>query len=356
MKATQLCCVVAAIALCMSAQAQTYYRVNRDLTGANIFTLDAAITAAAAAYLIDPAEEAVLIVEGSALKYDLASPYTIDFPVTMYGTGFFLDENPETQANPNPSHIEDLIFAPGSEGSKVGGLSIDNLTVDANTVSATKNYIQSSLIVSADNVTISKSFIEGSNAGELVRIVGASNLIFMNNLVHNTDPAGLGNLVMSGGSNGVILYNSFWGDPDNILLNATVQGNWFSGSEFDLTTTSSNLTVSDNAMDEAMTFLNTAAGGNDPLYIAIPDSVFCLYAAPAESSDGQYGTNIGFDGSTNPIYDYGGNETTHGMYGGIDPYLLSGMPRIPSIYSYVGNASGTSGSGTSSQVGTKTHK
>ena len=44
------------------------------------------------------------------------------------------------------------------------------------------------------------------------------------------------------------------------------------------------------------------------------------------------------------------------MYGGNDPYLLSGMPRIPSVYEYTGNASGTSGSGTSSETKSKTHK
>jgi hypothetical protein len=92
--------------------------------------------------------------------------------------------------------------------------------------------------------------------------------------------------------------------------------------------------------------------------LAVPDSVFCLGAAgPGSlSTDGQYQTNLGgYDpDSDNPIFD--GTNTNFGMYGGTNPYLLSGMPRIPSVYEYIGSGTGTGTSGTSSTVKSKTHK
>lgn len=355
MKATRLLPLLAAVLVSSVTAAQTYYRINNNLTGANIFsTLQDAVVHAQANLGNNP----IFIVEGSNTPYDPATSFVIDFPVIIYGTGYYLDENPETQADTRDSEINNITFDAGSEGSEVYGCVVSTLTVSTSDITVSKCQIRLGLNIDAPNATVTKNFIEGSTSGDLVSVNAATNLVFMNNLVHNTNPAGTGNLRMDNSSAGLILYNSFWGSVDNVLHNATVQGNYFNDSEFDLTTTSSNLTVSSNAMDESMNFLSLPAGGTDPGFLAVPDSVFCLGAADpgSMSTDGQYQTNLGgYDPDTdNPIFD--GTDTNFGMYGGTNPYLLSGMPRIPSVYEYTGSGTGTGSSGTSSTVKSKTHK
>lgn len=357
-KATHLLPMVAAVLVSSLAAAQTYYRINNNLSGTNIFSsFQDAFNQAQAAYLGDPTQEAIFIVEGSNTLYDPATSFVFDFPVIIYGTGYYLDENPQTQADTRDSEITSLTFGPGSENSEVYGVKISTLSVETNNITVSKNKILLELNIEGNNCTASKNFIEGASSTALVTVTGATGLVFINNLVFNTEAAGAGNMVMDNTSSGILLYNSFWGDPDNVFHNLTVQGNYFNSSEFDLTTTSSNLTVSDNAGVLPVNFLFTSAGG-DSAPLAIPDSVFCFSSAiPGTlSSDGRYQTNTGgyMPASGNPIFN--GIITTHGMYGGNDPYLLSGMPRIPSVYEYTGNASGTSGSGTSSETKSRTHK
>lgn len=363
MKAPKLNLVVLALFVAASAHAQTsYYRVNNNagITGVHENDLTAALTLGSS----DPAPEVVLIVEGSDTKYDAGVTIIVDFPVTIYGTGYFLAENPQTQADPRDSEIGNIVFNAGAAGSKMYGIRAQNITVNADDITISKCYVTDSdpaldcgILVNGDDATISKNFIEGENSISVLRLNGATNATVINNFVHNTDPLGSTNMRMTGGSTGVVLYNSFWGGIDNVFSNAVVEGNFFLGSEFS-DVSSSNLTVNANA--DTSGFLALSYAGPPHETGVYPDSVFCIAALPPESSDGQYQTNLSLwdepGGNPNPFYDYVNMVTNFGMYGGADPYLLSGMPRIPSVYMYTGSGSGTTGSGTGSTVKTKTHK
>ena len=67
---------------------------------------------------------------------------TMTKKLTIYGPGYFLDENPDTQQNKNSATIGQLNFEEGSENSYVSGMTISsNLNINTNDITLQRNHI-----------------------------------------------------------------------------------------------------------------------------------------------------------------------------------------------------------------------
>lgn len=328
------------ISICV--QSQTRHRVNNTGVSAPFTTLDAAVAAAV--------DGDILILDHSDTPYTLSSD--MSKRLIIYGPGYYLEDNDSTQADIRTATISSINYVSGSENSNVSGIIFDNVSIEADDIQIYRCRLDGPLIIGAagavDGVFINQCFMEASES-ILVDIVNATNLVFMNNFCNNLDAAGTFNFRFQDG-NGLILNNVFYGTPDNIFKNATVQNNYFEKSEFN-TGTSSNLVVSHNISEGI--FLNTEWGEGDVnKYEQPPDSVFCLLLLDGVTRDGKY--QLRNPGSN--ALGAGADGLDIGMYGGSDPYIKSGMPKIPSVWFYNGSGSGTQGGGTTVVVKTKSHK
>jgi hypothetical protein len=108
--------LLVALLVAMSLQiSATVWRVNNvSSIDADFNSLSSAISAASAGD--------TLHVEGSPNSY---GSVTVNKPLTLIGTGYFLTVNDTTQANPNPSTISYINFTTGSSGSKIMGFNLE---------------------------------------------------------------------------------------------------------------------------------------------------------------------------------------------------------------------------------------
>jgi len=140
--------------VCISLSAQKLHRVNNNPDfDADFTSLQAAVTAAAA--------NDTIYLEGSATQYAGA---TIDKPLTIVGPGFFLSENPETQAiNTSATIDSDVLFTSGSEGSTMMGcrlLSGADLNISVSDITLIRNHLfHVEFTGNSDNIVIMQNYI-----------------------------------------------------------------------------------------------------------------------------------------------------------------------------------------------------
>lgn len=303
--------------LCQNASAKIW-RVNNNLGIAADFTdLPAAVTAAAAGDTI--------MVEASASSY---SAPTLTKKLVIIGTGYFFTDatpNPKTQANTNVSNIGSPYFNAGSAGSVVEGCSIaavylneSNITLERNNIS---NYVYPGFAANSisNNDTIRQNFIYGLIAGNAT--AKASNLLVYNNIFN-----GLGVGFSSNVNNisGYFINNDFLYNSASSCANFTFQNNIFYSANF-------GSYLSSNSFFNNITNNTGLPSGNGNQLSVNLDNVFVGYSSGTGfSSDGRYKLKTGSPavgaGSLNSV------TVDCGAFGGPAPYILSGMPSIPSIY------------------------
>lgn len=345
----------------------TTHRVNNtpEAGVGTVTTLTAAI-AAASNVVID-----TILVESSDITYDVGG-VTVDKTVRIFGTGYFLADNPCTQADTRAATFDDITFVAGSEGSAIAGITAQTVTVEASQVRVLRCRIQEYLGVgtttAVSNVMLFQNFLKGGS-DSLVSIVNCTNYIFRNNVVFTTtDNAPFLMKVHSG--SGLVLNNIFRGFSDSLIIkNATIQNNQFGDSARMTTFSSTNVTVEYNIAEQEWPIdfdpglvtnyvsLEDSLGG----LAASVDSLNCHSVMFGVSRDAIYEinslwTDVSHPGNPNPAYNTGADGRHVGSAGGTDPYVLSGMPPIPSVAGYTGSASGTTGSGTTATVKGKSRR
>jgi hypothetical protein len=255
---------------------------------------------------------------------------TVTKKLYIFGPGYFLNENDSTQANTYPARIEQWVaFNAGSENSVIAGcymnadyISTDSITVKRNRISGyggwsiyiqnsadfvviKQNYISSglngiSLHQNHNNVNITNNFINtGSlNYSCIAGTVSSSNIIVENNVLY-------GGLTIYNAeiSNNIYRDGTYTGDASNTIVNNICNATQFSAT-------------GNNQQNVVMSTVFISSGTTDGQWQIDP-------AGPAAGA-GTFGADIG-------------------MFGGITPYILSGIPEIPAIYSFYGpsNASQT---------------
>lgn len=261
-----------------------------------------------------------LLVEGTIKNY---SDLKCNKKLIIIGAGYFLTQN-SGQANTVSSTVSSIYFNSGSEGTVIIGLTF------ALSPNVSKPYIYVS------GISIIRCYLANG--------IGIENNISSLVLIQNYFDTNAISLINVYSFNGVILKNNIFNTSIFISRSsyyprvfAAVEHNVFLGSvTLDATTFRSNIIASTTATLDITspsiqnnitlgTQLNAYATNqsykdNTQLFVG-------LTTENNKSPDGQYKLIAG-----NAFATAGYNNEEPGIFGGTEPYVLSGIPTIPTIY------------------------
>ncbi len=259
--------------------------------------------------------------------------------ISLYGPGYFLAENPGQQANVNTSKINILSMVSGSAFSSITGIQILNyIDLYVGNVAITRCYFSSgstTLFFSGtsanSNVLIAQNYFSGTiSNGSNTQTFTA---FFRNNLI-------AGNITLEPGIVCDFTNNQIAATSSSGIQNSTFINNIFtttSGS-YDPANPAYNNGFQHNIFASTNPSVDTAQGNQ----IGVPNASIFV-GITGTSTDGQWQVAPGgpADGTGKEIP--AGTPTDIGMYGGPNPYKLSGVPAIPTIYDLVVPTSNTTG-------------
>lgn len=309
-------------ALLISPATATIWRLS-NVTGA-----DADFTDFATAHSTASAGDTIYV-EGSATSYGTV---TTAKQLTIIGPGYFLAENPETQASTVTASFGGITILSASAGSMLQGCEFSNIRVYANNVlvksngltqygidigdgsaisgvTVIQNYVRysgGSVSSNATNITISNNYFRGGFYGATSSPLSIYNNIFASNITVYTSV--LNNNVMTGGT---------FSGTNNIYNNNLANGTQFG---------------TDNGNQANVNMDNEFLGAFD------------------NSTDGQWQLRAGA-----VAIGAGLNGEDCGMFGGSTPYVLSGLIDIPSILELSTTGPGTTEGGLDVHIRAKSH-
>jgi hypothetical protein len=306
MKKSVFTTIVLAIFMATVSNAAVW-RVN-NVTGSGAHF--AGINEANNSTMVQPGD--TLYIEPSATVYAQA---TLTKQLTIIGNGYFLSENSETQANTNTSTINGISFQTGSSGSAIMGCVLNGSTyIYVSNIRIERNYFIGQLGIwsnNLSNILVIGNFFTAAIISS--SYTGINNVLISGNLIERniSSPAiSFGTEVSAVVENNVIqgiinISNSIFNN--NILragsfnaTNTAYYNNIGNDNQF------GNQNGNQQYVDMANVFLGTG------------------------SSDGQWQLKPG-----SPAIGAGTGGQDCGMFGGPNPYILSGIPPIPAIYEYI---------------------
>lgn len=303
------------VALSVNSEAKIW-RVNNNVGVVTDFsTPNSAIAAATAGDTIH--------IEGSATSY---GNLNVSKRLYVRGTGYFLNEatsNPKTQANKNAAQVSSIYMDAGSKGSVVEGLSAGSMYLSDTGVTVQRilcQYLYLSHGRNASYDTIRNNYITGGIYVNSSSYKGTGLMIY-NNIID-------GGINISAGVvneySGFAINNSFIGSFNFTCVNFIFQNNIFYTPSFN-TYINSNIFVNNIASNTGI-----PTGNNNQQNVAMANVYEGWNAASGFSTDGKYKLKPG-----SPAIGAGtlnGGAVDCGAFGGPAPYILSGMPSMPSVY------------------------
>jgi len=252
-----------------------------------------------------------LYFEGSLRYY---GSLTLTKRLVLIGPGYFLGQNPETQVNLAPAVIEGIVFNPGSKGSVMTGMSIRGWTYVQDTAIT---LVRNNMDAVAVNGPSHQNTIVGNYMSSLVFNNSTGNMV-TGNLIMNTSCYWGNVLHVNENSTAVVRNNIIAGCQ--AIYNSTYQNNIATGTAAagNNTFVSGNSTIDHNI--GASTQYGTANGNQENVDMA-------LVFVNTGSDDGKYMLAAG-----SPAIGAGAGGVNCGVFGGSFPYVLSGMPNLPSIW------------------------
>ncbi len=283
-----------------------------------------------------------IYVEGSNSNY---GSLTLNKPLTIIGTGYFLTENPMTQRQLYASSFSSVTFSSGSAGSLLTGISVNNyLYIYTSDITIEKNYLYYGVTFNNNagisNIKIFSNYIYGGiNASTYPASSWVVNMVIKNNYISNYN-SGYG-INLQTNSSGLIINNVFNAtstsspvlNVNNFLITNNIinQGLIYN-------------TTYNNFVNNICNSTQLPAGNNNQLNVNMAN-VFLNTG----STDGRWMLKAG-----SPAIGTGVNGADCGMFGGDDPYVLSGIPG-PSIYDIITSGIGTVNTGLNVRVKAKAH-
>ncbi len=337
--------------LLSTASQATVWRVNyNQLHATNCSTCKFGPTGVQQAInLADEEGGDTIQVEPSQFVYDAIN---VTKPVTIIGAGFMhgpaATQNPDLQANPNYSRIFKVVFAPGSAGSTMTGI----------VFGAGSNIVQG-IEINASNITIDRN-MRAANANNSTIYITGTNLmditISRNYLRNIAEPGGAQTISNLRILNNYFEVGVFLNDATDSYPNLLVQNNTFNGNTVNELYTA---TFVYNILAQGSVVLN-----NNDIHHNIAVSTTGL--PTSEGPTNQNGITPLFVGTgsddakwklqaNSPAIDYMDTNVQLGMYGGANPYILSGIPAIPTIYQLQTTVSTTVGGTVDVTLSTKTN-
>lgn len=308
------------LALCALSMTQTanakIWRVNNTV-GANA-DFNNLNSAAAAASSGD-----TLHLEASGIDY---GNLFLDKKLVIRGTGYFLNEtppNPKTQHNKNASFGNTIYCNAGSKGSVIEGLSFYMVYLRDSAITLQRNNI--SYIYLSDSRDIAGDTIRHNYLNSI--LLNSGNFKTRGLFVYNNIFTGYINLSQTTNADGYAVNNTFLGNNTFKTNNFIYQNNIFNSSGF-------------GQFGQANTFLNNVSvdnnlpAGNGNITGASLTNLYVGGATGAGfSSDDRYRLKAGSPAIGAGVLN--GVAVDCGAFGGPAPYVLSGMPQMPSIYDIV---------------------
>lgn len=270
-----------------------------------------------------------LLVEASVTDYGII---VLTKRLNIIGTGYFLDQNLNLQNTAVTAKIRRLTFNIGSGGSVISGIEgVGSAGAGDNTF-----YFSNTPL---SNITITRCDVDeiefDNQVGVLIHnVVITKN--YVNNMAYISNGAG-GN----GTVDGLIISNNYLGTlnlsdrflgiiSQNVVANSVnIQGNAFYNNIVlagNITANNnSNTTMHHNIFTFALPSFLTSSANNYPSLNT--NYLFTNYNDPSSDKKYQLRSQV----SCNECYQ-GFNNYQIGLFGGADPYVLSGIPAIPTIY------------------------
>ncbi len=268
--------------------------------------------------------------------------------LVILGSGYFLTENaplipnPKTENNTNPSAIGNINFNPGSKGSVIAGVQIQGFAVVQDSlITIQRCYLFNDCYIldNSSSVNVYADTIRQNVLGGAIRCGYGSTGKIKNLLVYNNIMAGSTAIDFSQNINnadGFVINNDFTYyyaqyNGNNVhfyTVNFVYQNNIFPYVDFSAYQ-SSNVYFNNLCIGTGV-----PAGNSNQQNVDVANNVYNDWVnnGAGYSSDGRFQLKTG----ANPAKNAGTiNSTTIdcGAFGGPAPYILSGMPNMPSIYS-----------------------
>lgn len=289
---------------------------------------------------------------GSPNNY-ITSGVSITKQLVILGPGYFLNENQNTQANLLSAFLfypstctEAIDFASGSEGSIMMGLTIvGRIKISVNNIMIKRNLFTDGsckserITISGSNVFIIQNYVWGPGDGRGILVnPGFSNITIQNNYLFNScDGCGANYFGLnSSGSSLEVSNNIFTGGIS--VSNSIVQNNIF--------LTNNTFAAPSSIVRNNIHGFAALPAGNGNLNNVQINTVFI----GSGSTDGQWKLSAG-----SPAIGAGFNGVDCGIFGGSEPYILSGIPPIPTIYSLTAPAVGEKNTGLPIQIKVKSN-
>jgi hypothetical protein len=254
-----------------------------------------------------------LYLEGSTFSF---GGLTLSKKLTIIGNGYFLAQNPQTQYNISPSTFNSYIYCyAGGQGSKFIGCTF-----------------QSPVYLYSNNFTFERNnFVYGNN-NAIYSQANCSDILILNNYFETYFGYQCISFTLTH-SNILIANNYFNG---YVSVSANFSG-IFANNIFNYPITIYNSTLVNNIALQTVSLTNCVSTyniGNSTQFGNLNGNQQNVAAgalflgATGNSTDGQWQLKVG-----SPAIGAGEGGTDIGMYGGEYPYILSGLPPIPAIYS-----------------------
>ncbi len=305
----------------------TTYRVNNKVTD----------NAAAKIYsTLDKAQEAAsngdtIMLEGSP---DVYSTTTLNCTkrLIIKGPGYFLDENPGISANKLSAHIAYINFNQGSEGSVLIGVSMGSVNINAGGNDITFRrccFTWFNVYSNCENIAFAECYFHATSSLNTLSsgTYTMTNLVIMNCIFDD------GIINIGPNSTGVFLNNVFNNDYITIPTGFDMKNNiLFTTDKINVKLPAlpdidicNNISISDHFGTANNNKANVAEG-----------SLFL--GALTASTDGTWQLKAG-----SPAIGAGVGGIDCGAFGGLGPYILSGVPTGPVIYQLNVSSHSTSG-------------
>lgn len=295
-----------------------------------------------------------LYIMGSGVPYgDLIMTKRLN----LFGPGYFLAENPETQANISEARIGLTELKKGSEGTLITGLyfyyptvlnSKHQVTINASNIVFKRNRIYGLVNAAASifvtdttgNVFIIQNYIQNDftgNTAYCILLQGQNtNIEIRNNFIYITDNS-LGYSITCPSTSSATITNNlthgYWTLNYCVVTNNIMAGGYYSGG---------NNLITNNLCNS-----NQLPAGPNKQFIAMSSTLFVAEGG----SDAYYRIKNGSDGDN-----YGTDGTDVGPFGGWDPYVISGIPSLPTIYYLEAPASGSATNGLPVRIKAKSNR
>jgi hypothetical protein len=294
--------IALALAGCTTSLFAYHWRVsNVPGASANYTTLQAAHNDA----LVMAGD--TLYVEPSGTVY---SDLHMSKPLVIIGNGYLLAANPETQANTSSSRIDHIYIYSGASGSYITGCDLAiilNDNVHNIFIKRNKGYgLYTSNGICGGNIYVIQNFFEYVSFGNAGGIW--SNVSIQNNIINSLQASASATIlsnVITGwlSATNSTLENNIQSNGSSVITNCYVHNNIGSTSQFG----TENGNISNVNMN---------------------DVFLCFSNCSVYSADGRYQLK---EGSVAAGAGVGGIDC--GIFDGDYPYVLSGIPTIPAIYS-----------------------